>query len=113
MDADYRLSFTASSPYDLSASSAVTSLSTPLSGTLGHYRHAGCTIPPTGKFAYVAYSPVTSPRDADVTCPDGDVMTCSCVSAPDGGGDVTSALPISGPTCLDVGDQLRQNVEFV
>ena len=104
VDAD----FTASTPYDLSTSF----LPPPVSGVTGHYRHAGCTVPLAGKFAYVAYSPVTPPSNADVTCSDGDVMTCPAACSCDSG-EMTSALSISGPTCLDIGDQLRYSVDFV
>ena len=113
-DGDFGLSCT----YDLPAASTVTCLPAPLSGVVGHYRRAGCTVPPTGKFAYVAYSPVTSPCDANagITCSDGDVMTrpagCTCVSGPDSG-EMTSPVPITGPTCLHISDQLRHSVDFV
>jgi len=83
----------------------------------GQYQQqqSGCTAPPpAGKFAYVAYSPVTAAHNADVTC--SDVITCpagcSCVSAADGG-DMTSALPTSGLTSLGVGDRHRHSVDFV
>jgi len=58
------------------------------------------------KFTYVAYSPVTSPPDAAVTCPEDVTLTC-----PPGCHCMTSELPTSGLTCLDVGDQLRHGVD--
>lgn len=118
-DGHYGISFTSlSTPYDLSASSdgVIDSVEAAASGVVGGpCRQAGVTTAPrptSDKFAHVAYSPVTSARDDDVTTCSGDVMTggCSCGA---GGGDATLRSVLRPAACLDLGDQLRHSGEFV